>query len=188
MKRSLGPDTLVFPAPVFIVGSYNSQKHPNLMAVAWGGICSSVPPSIGISIREATYTYENIICSKAFTVNIPSISQVKKADYMGIYSGRNINKFTSTGLTPIESDFVNAPYVEEFLVNLECRLIHMFDLGLHKQFVGEILNVRADESVLDESEKIDITKLEPIIFAPGKSAYYSTGTFLGQAFSIGRNI
>jgi len=188
MKRSLGPDTLAYPTPVFIVGSYDREGRPNIMAVAWGGLCSSKPPSIAVSMREATYTHGNIVHSQAFTVNIPSAGQAKQADYTGIYSGRKVDKFAATGLTPVKSDLVNAPYIAEFPLVLECRLSHTFNLGLHTQFVGEIMDVKADEAILDADGTISVEKLEPIIFAPGKGAYYRVGAFLGQAFSIGKQV
>lgn len=188
MKRSLGSDTLAYPAPVFIVGSYDPEGKPNLMAIAWGGICSSQPPSIAISAREATHTHGNIRHSQAFTVNIPSPEQAKEADYTGIYSGRNVDKFAAAGLTAVKSNLVNAPYIGEFPLVLECKLIHTFALGLHTQFVGEIMDVKAEEAILDAEGKIDIDKLEPLIFAPGRAAYYRTGAFLGDAFSIGKQL
>lgn len=186
MKRSLGSDTLAYPTPVFVVGSYDDQERPNIMTVAWGGLCSSKPPSIAVSMREATYTHGNIVRSQAFTVNIPSAAQATAADYAGIYSGRDVDKFAATGLTPVKSDLVDAPYIAEFPLVLECKLIHTFDLGLHTQFVGEILDVKAEEAVLDGDGKIDVERLEPFIFAPGKGAYYRVGAFLGQAFFIGK--
>ena len=103
MKRSLGAKTIVFPTPVFIVGTYDKNAKANAAAVAWGGICCSDPVCVSISLREATYTYGNILESKAFTVNIPSEKYIKEADYFGIASGRTEDKFSLTGLTPVKS-------------------------------------------------------------------------------------
>src|SRR4030043_1063863 len=124
MKKSLGPKTLLFPTPVWVVGTYNKDGKPNVMTIAWGGICCSKPPCVAISLRKATYSYGNIMERKAFTVNIPSEAHAGQADYFGLVSGKNEDKFAATGLTPIKSDAVDAPYVDEFPLILECRVIH----------------------------------------------------------------
>ena len=98
------------------------------MAVSWGGICCSKPPCVAISLRQATYTFNNIMVNKAFTVNIPSADYVKEADYAGIASGRDVNKFEETGLTPIKCETINAPYVNEFPVTLFCELLKIIFL------------------------------------------------------------
>ncbi len=110
MKRSIGAKTIVYPNPVFIIGTYNKEGNPNAMNAAWGGISCSAPPCVSISLREATYTHGNITAKGAFTVNIPSEDYVKEADYFGIVSGRNEDKFKKTGLTPVRSKLVDAPY------------------------------------------------------------------------------
>ena len=186
MKRSLGAKTLAYPTPVFIIGTYDAEGKPNIMNVAWGGICSSDPPSVAISVREATYTYGNLVNSQAFTVNVPSVSQVKQADLAGICSGRDTDKFARAGLTAVRSNLVNAPYINEFSLVIECRVIHTFDLGLHKQFVGQIMDVKAEEGILSQDGHIEVAKLEPFIFAPHDNGYYRVGELIGQAFSIGR--
>jgi len=186
MKQSIGPKAIIFPTPVLIVGSYGEHDEPNIMNVAWGGICSSAPPSIAVSIRGERHTHANILKHRAFTVNIPSVSQVRPADYAGLCSGRDTDKFAETGLTPVSSDRVHAPYVAEFPLCLECRLIQIFDLGAHTQFVGEILDVKANKEVLNREGQIDIEKVEPFSFSPADGGYYRLGAFIGQAFSIGR--
>jgi len=188
MKKSLGAKTIVYPTPVFIVGTYDKAGKPNAMNVAWGGLCCSSPPSIAVSLRKATYTYGNIVERKAFTISIPSETYVKEADYFGIVSGGKEDKFLSTGLTPIKSDLVDAPYIKEFPLILECKLTHTVEIGLHTQFIGEIVDVKADESVLGEDGAIDIEKVHPILYAPEIRAYYGIGECLGKAFSIGKQI
>lgn len=188
MMKSSGTKTLAFPTPVWIVGTYDREGRPNVMTVAWAGICCSKPPCINISLRKATYSYENIIEREAFTVNIPSERHVKEADYFGIASGRNTDKFAATGLTPVKSDLVDAPYVKEFPLILECRMTHNIEIGLHTLFVGEIMDVKTDESVLGEKGLPDINKVMPILFAPEIRTYHGVGNTLGQAFSIGREI
>ena len=186
MKKSLGAKTIVYPCPVLIVGTYDANGKPNVMTVAWGGICCSVPPCIAVSLRKATYSYQSIVQRKAFTVSVPSERYVKEADYFGLASGKTEDKFAVTGLTPIRSDLVDAPYVGEFPLVLECRLAHTFELGLHTQFVGEILDVKIDEDALNAAGSPDIEELLPIIFATDVRTYHGVGRFLGKAFSIGK--
>ena len=104
MKKSIDAKTVLFPAPCYIVGTYDKDDRPNAAAVAWGGICCSNPPCVNISLRKATYSYGSILHHKAFTVNVPSASQVREADYVGTYSGRDEDKFAALGLTAIKSD------------------------------------------------------------------------------------
>lgn len=188
IKKSLGPKTLLYPTPVWVVGTYDTEGKPNVMTIAWGGICCSKPPCVAISLRKATYSYDNIIKRKAFTLNIPSEAHAKEADYFGLVSGRNEDKFAATECTPIKSELVDAPYVKEFPLILECKVIHVIEIGLHTQFIGEILDVKADESVLSEKGVPDIEKVRPIVFSPEARHYHKVGDYLGEAFSIGKSI
>lgn len=188
MKKSIGAKTIVYPTPVFIVGTYDKDGKSNAMSAAWAGICCSSPPCISVSLRKATYTYGNIVEHRAFTVSIPSQDFVREADYLGIASGRNEDKFFATKLTPVKSDLVNAPYVKEFPLILECKLLHTLEIGLHTLFVGEILDIKADETVLGDDGLPRIEKIKPLIFSPVSPEYYSVGKYLGKAFSIGKEI
>jgi flavin reductase (DIM6/NTAB) family NADH-FMN oxidoreductase RutF len=183
MKRSLGAKTLAQPAPVWVVGSYDKEGKPNMMTIAWGGICCSQPPCIAVSIREATHTYGAIMERKAFTINIPSASQAKEADYVGTVSGKTVDKFAETKLTAVGSELVDAPFVQEFPVVIECKLLQTVEVGLHTQFIGEIMDVKAEESVLDAQGVLDIAKVGPFVFDTGQRAYYSIGERIGKAFS-----
>ena len=186
MKRSFGPKTSIFPTPVWCVGSYDSGGNPNVMTIAWGGICCSKPPCVTISLRKATYTYGNIMARKAYTISVPSEDHVRQADYFGMVSGRTIDKFKETGLTPARSKMVDAPYVEEFPMILECAVIHHHEVGLHTHFVGEILDVKVEEAVVGDDGTADIRQARPVVFNPGAAKYYSVGTVLGTAFEIGK--
>lgn len=188
MKTSLGAKTLVYPTPVFIVGTYDAQGRPNVMAVAWGGICCSKPPCLAISVRKATYTYGNLMERKAFTVSIPSRDYVVEADYFGIASGRDVDKFAASGLTPVRSELVDAPYVGEFPLVLECKVVHTAELGLHTMFVGEILDVKAEESCLSSDGKLSAELVRPFTWAPSENVYYALGEQLGQGFSQGKGL
>jgi len=188
MKVPVGTKTVVYPAPAFVVGTYDKNGKPNAATAAWCGVCCSQPPCIGVSLRKATYTYGNIVERKAFTINIPSEVYVKEVDYFGIASGRKVDKFAKTGMTPVKSDLVDAPYIAEFPFILECKLIHTIELGLHTQFIGEILDTKADESIIREDGNIDVEKVKPIVFTPGIRKYFGIGRYLGEAFSIGKKL
>lgn len=188
MKKSIGAKTILYPTPVLIVGTYDKDGKANGMTAAWGGICCSSPPCVTVSLRKATYSYASILESKAYTLNIPSEKYVSEADYFGMVSGKNEDKFKATGLTPVKSDLVNAPYIQEFPLVLECKLLHTFEIGLHTQFVGEILDVKADETVLSDDGVPDIKKVNPILYATAEQEYFGVGNKIGAAFSIGKSI
>lgn len=188
MKRSLGAKPLVFPCPVFVVGTYDAQDRPNIMTAAWAGICCSKPPCVSISLRKATYTYGNLLDRGAFTVNLPSESQVCLADHAGMYSGRDRDKFKACGLTPVRGEFVDAPYIREFGWNLECRVIHTLEIGLHTLFVGEILDVKVDEKWVGSGSVPDIERFKPVAYAAGARAYFACGPYLGDGFSMGKDV
>ena len=187
MKKSIGAKTIVYPTPVFIIGTYDEKGKANAMNAAWGGISCSNPPCVSISLREATYTHGNIMNKKAFTVNIPSQDYIKEADYFGIASGKNEDKFAATGLTPVKSEMVDAPIIEEFPLVLECKLVHTAELGLHTHFTGEIMDVKVDENLLDNGNP-DIELIKPFLYDPSFRKYYSIGKSLGKAFSIGKDL
>jgi flavin reductase (DIM6/NTAB) family NADH-FMN oxidoreductase RutF len=184
MKRSLGPQTIVFPTPVFLVGTYDEKDTPNIMTAAWAGICCSKPPCVYVSLREATYTFGNIVKRKAFTISIPPENFVKEADFCGLASGKEGDKFKAAKLTPVRSDLVDAPYVAEFPFIVECALVKTVPLGLHTQFIGEVKDIKVEESAVTEGTA-DIAMIKPLIFNPAAREYYALGKFAGKAFSIG---
>ncbi|MHC1741934.1 MAG: flavin reductase family protein [Syntrophobacteraceae bacterium] len=186
MKKSFGSKTLIYPTPVWCVGSYDRDGKPNVMTIAWGGICCSKPCCVTISLRKATYTFDCIMERQAYTLNVPSERHVKEADYFGMASGRSVDKFAATGLTPVKSDLVDAPYIKEFPMVLECKVVHTFELGLHTQFVGEVVDVKVDEELLDANGLPDMQRIAPVVFAPEARGYFGVGNLLGMGFSIGK--
>jgi len=137
---------------------------------------------------ETPDSYDNIIKKRAFTINIPSEKYAKEADYFGIATGSKTDKFADTGLTPVKSDLVDAPYIKEFPLILECKMTHKTEIGIHILFVGEIVDVKAEESVLGENGLPDINKVQPVLFAPEARTYHGIGKTIGKAFSIGKEI
>ena len=188
MKKSLGARPPALPTPVWVVGSYDADGRPNMMTAAWAGICCGQPPCVTVSLRKATYSYGNLMARKAYTVNLPSVEMAEAADFFGMASGRDMDKPAAAGLTVVKSDLVDAPYLKEFPLVVECRVIHTLEIGLHTQFVGEIMDVKADESVLNASGQPDIQKMKPFVFIPEQRDYYQVREVLGSAFEMGREL
>lgn len=175
MKKSIGAKPTMLTNPVLIIGTYDKDNKPDIMAVAWGGMCNSMPPCIAISVRKSRYTYENLLLNKVFTVNIPSEKYVYEADITGVYSGREYDKFAENNLTAIKCEKINAPIVKEFPIAFACKVIHTIELGTHIQFIGEIIDTIVDEEVLNEKGLPSIEKINPFIFDSAANYYFSIG-------------
>jgi flavin reductase (DIM6/NTAB) family NADH-FMN oxidoreductase RutF len=188
VKKSLGAKTLLYPTPVLVVGTYGAGGRPNAMTAAWGGIACSKPPCVSVSLRSATASHGNIMGRKAFTISLPSEDDAARADYFGLVSGRDGDKFEALGLTPVSSDLVDAPYVGEFPLVLECSVVGVHELGLHTQFIGEIKDVKVDEAVLGDDGRIDIERLRPILFVMDPGSYFGVGELIGKAYTIGKGL
>jgi len=187
MKKSLGGIVLVYTMPVWVIGTYGKDGKPNAMTAAAGMVCCRTPPCVGVALREATYTYHNLMGRQAFTVNVPSEVYVKEVDYFGMATGRREDKFAVAGLTPVRSDLVDAPYVEEFPVNLECKMIQALELGSHTLFIGEILDVKAEQAVLGPNALPEVDKVKPFVYDIGNTLYHGIGPYLGKAYSLGKH-
>jgi flavin reductase (DIM6/NTAB) family NADH-FMN oxidoreductase RutF len=185
-KRSFGPKTMVFPHPVFVIGTYGPDGRPNIATASWAGICCSDPPAVAVSWRPSRLSYTNTVERGAFTVNIPSTAQVREADWAGMVSGRQDDKLATLGLEAVRSPHVDAPVVAAFPVTLHCSLIHSFAIGCHTQLVGEILDLEVDERCLDEQGRPDIRRIDPLIYSMADRGYYGVGAFVAQAFSVGK--
>jgi flavin reductase (DIM6/NTAB) family NADH-FMN oxidoreductase RutF len=186
MKKSVGAKTILYPTPVLVVGTYDAQGRANAMTAAWGGVACSKPPCVSVSLRSATASHGNIMARKAFTISLPGEANAAQADYCGVVSGREHDKFDELGLTAVRSDLVDAPYIAEFPLVLECDVVAVHELGLHTQFIGEVRDVKVDESVLDSAGGIDLARLAPIMYMMGAGGYYGVGELVGAAYSIGK--
>ena len=165
---------------MLVVGTYDADGAANVMTAAWGGVACSKPPCVSVSLRAATASHGNIMARRAFTISLPGEANAAQADYAGIVSGRDHDKFAELGLTAVRSDLVDAPYIAEFPLVLECKVVAVHELGLHTQFIGEIIDVKADESVLTDAGRPDLELLKPILFSMDPSAYYGVGRSSGQ--------
>jgi len=183
-KIALPPRVSAHPCPVWCVGTYDPAGKPNVMTAAWGGIVCSKPPCISVSMRKAPYSHGNVLARGAYTVSVAPARYAREADYFGLESGREADKFSVAGLTPVRSLVVDAPYVGEFPLVLECRLLQTVELGLHTMFVGEVLGVLADDDVLTDG-KPDLAKIDPLVFDPDMRTYHAVRQPVGPAFSMG---
>lgn len=186
-KTSIGAKTIHFPTPACVVGTYDEAGKANVMTAAWSGICCSRPPCVYVSLREATYTHSAIKARRGFTISIPSEQHIEAVDYFGIASGRDQDKLQRAGLTATRAELVDAPYVTEFPVIIECQLAHTVELGLHTQFVGQILDVKGDPAVFTDG-RLDILKIRPPIYDPARNRYFGVGDYLAKAFTVGKGL
>jgi flavin reductase (DIM6/NTAB) family NADH-FMN oxidoreductase RutF len=179
MKVSIGAKPLVFTTPVWVITTYDPDGRTNAMTASWGGICCSRPPCVSVSLRKATATYGYLTARGAFAVNVTSAEQLAAADFFGTVSARDVDKIQAVGMTAIASDLVDAPYLAEMPMVLECRLLHQLEIGLHTLFVGEIADVKADPEVLGARGLPDPAKVRPVSYAPEVRLYHGLGELLG---------
>ncbi len=188
MLISLGPQAFLSPAPVMLVGTYDVEGRPNIMTATWGGVCCSQPPCLSVSLRRSTWTCRALQQKKAFTVSIPDRGMAGQADFAGLVSGSQENKFQTLGLTPVPGDHVDAPFVAECPVVLELLLRHTLELGSHIQFVGEIIDVKVNKDCLTPEGLPDASRIDALSFAPLTKEYYGTGEFVARAFAVGKTV
>src|SRR4030042_1245501 len=169
-KVQLGPQTLIYPMPTFLVGA-NVDDKPNFMAVAWGGISNLSPPMISVAVRHQRHTSKGIKQNKTFSVNIPSVDLVKEADYCGIVSGAKVDKVKVCGFKVFYGKLKNAPMIEQCPLNLECSLTHIIDLGSHDLIIGKIEETHISDNCLTEG-KPDVTQINPLIYITGDQPCY----------------
>jgi len=156
------------------------------MTIAWIGMVSSTPPTVGISMTKSRYSLELIESSKEFTVNIPSAEDFKEVDYCGIVSGRKHDKFDETSFTPLASSKVKVPIIKECPYNMECVVTQTITLGDYVLILGEVVETHIDEDKISNEankEKIDITKVNPLVYCATVREYWGLGEKLGLAFS-----
>ena len=188
MFISLGPQAFLSPAPVLLVGTYDEAGQPNIMTAAWGGLCCSQPPCLSVSLRRSSWTCRSLQQKQAFTVSIPSRNMVGQADFAGLVSGRQEEKFKTLGLTPRAGEHVDAPFVAECPVVLELLLRHSLELGSHIQFVGEIMDVKVNRNCLTPEGLPDPARIDALSFAPLTKEYYAVGECVARAFAVGKTV
>jgi flavin reductase (DIM6/NTAB) family NADH-FMN oxidoreductase RutF len=184
MKKSLGVQPYLFPMPVLMIATYNEDGTVDVMNMAWGGICAE--NMVSLNIGEDHKTSENIKARKAFTLSVADVSHIEAADFFGIATGNKMkDKFERSGLTAVKSDKVDAPIVTEFPITLECKVAECKREAYGFHVLGEIVDVLADESVLDEKGKVNPVKLNAFVFDQFQNGYYAIGEKVGQAWKSG---
>ena len=185
MRKNFGVKTWLYPMPVLIVAAYDAAGVPNAMNAAWGGIYTD--DMVGICLSEGHKTTKNILERKAFTVSIGTAGQLAACDYVGKASGNKVaDKVARAGFTARKSEFVDAPLIEELPMALECELVS-YDIESN-HMVGRIVNVSADESVLGEDGRVDVLRLQPVVYEPFGRGYFALGERIGTGYSSGKNI
>ena len=182
-KVLMGSRTLVFPMPALLVGA-NVDGKPNFMAVAWGGIACGKPPMVSLAIRPDRYTYRGIIENKTLSVNIPPASLVKEVDYCGITSGSKVNKIETCKFDIFYGTLGNAPLIKQCPINLECRVVHILNLGSHSLIISQIEESHVSADYLADG-KVDFRKLDPLTYDNQGQQYITLGEVKAKAFSVG---
>ena len=182
MKKNLKLKALIYPLPVLIVGTYDEDGTPNAMNAAWGTVCDTAQVAISLSAHHKTV--QNLLKTKAFTVAMADAKNVVAADYVGLVSANDDpNKLAKTGWKITKGECVNAPIIEDLPLVMECKLVS-FDPET-EICIGDVVNVLADEEILDEKGVVDVKKLNPLCYASGVRGYYTLGEKVGNAFSDG---
>ena len=187
MKLNLKPRTMMYPAPAVVASAYDEDGNPDCCTLAFATMCSHRPPAVMIAINSTLKrkTFKSILHSKEFCLAFPSVEHVAEVDYLGIESGYRQDKLAKIGFSHQKGEKVNAPIINEFSVSLECRVMHIAEVGSHTQITGEIVNVQADEDVVDENGKIIFEKVNPIVWDDITHSYYETGGKIADGFNVG---
>ena len=182
--KDFGVQPFLFPMPTYMICTYNEDDSVDSMAMAWGGICAE--NMVALNLEEDHKTVANLKARGAFTISVPGIDTLVPCDFMGTASGNKIpEKFARTGLHAVKSTRVDAPVVTEFPLTLECRVVEMQQQPYGLRVLGEIVNVMADEKILDEKGKIDCGKINTFLFDQMRHNYYAVGEVVGKAWHSG---
>lgn len=187
MKVKKSPWTALFPCPVVLVTCADSEGKPNIITLAWVGVVCSNPPMLGLGVQPRRYSFKLLEGSGEFVVNIPTKDLVKEVDFCGTVSGKDVDKFSQTGLTPEPAEKVKSPLIKECPVNIECLVKKKIPLGIHHLFLGEIVQVHVDQEILNEKGRIDFNRGSPFVYNQGE--YWSLNKKIGTfGFSKKQNI
>ena len=187
MKVNVKKHTMMYPAPAVVASAYDEEGRADACTLAFATMCSHHPPAVMIAINTTLKrkTLKSILQTKEFCIGFPSVEHMAEVDYLGIESGYNADKLAEIDYSHHKAEKVNAPIIEEFKVSLECRVIHIAEVGSHTQITGEIVNVQAEEEVLNDKNKIDFKLLDPLAYDDITHSYYRTGDKIADAFKAG---
>ena len=174
MKQSWKPGTMIYPLPAVLVSVGETEQEYNLFTVAWTGTVCTNPPMCYISVRPERHSYEILKRTGEFVINLTTARLARATDWCGVRSGRDYDKFSEMGLTPVAATQVKAPVVEQSPVSIECRVRQVIPLGSHDMFIADVVNVLVDEEYIDkESGKLDLQRAELITYSHGE--YFRLG-------------
>ena len=186
-RRNFGDKAVITPLPAIMIATWDEKQNPNVMMAAWGGQCGPKHITFELSAHKTT---DNIRLKKAFNISFATKDDIVQSDYFGIVSGNDVpDKVAKAGFTVTPSPNVDAPIINEYKLTLECKVVTFDEDGNGgARVVGEIVNMSADESILDEEGNIDLSKLQPVIFDSAKSEYRVVGEKVGTAWGSGKAI
>ncbi len=168
---------MLYPLPAVMVSCTDGKGNDNILTIAWAGTICSDPAMVSISVRHERHSYQMIMDTKEFVINLTTKDLAFATDYCGVKSGRDVDKFKEMNLTKGVSEKVAAPYIEESPVNIECKVVDTKDLGSHVMFIAEVVAVHADEKYMNEKGTFDLSKADPIAYSHG--TYYTLGEKIG---------
>lgn len=186
-RKNFAGEAVITPLPAIMIATWDKDENPDVMMAAWGGQCG--PKHICFNLSEHKTT-ENIRLKKAFTVSFATKDDVAQSDYFGIVSANDVpDKVKKAGFTITKSPNVDAPIINEYKLTLECKVVEIEETSLKEtRVVGEVVNMSADESILNEEGKIDLSKLQPVVFDSSENAYRVVGEKVGTAWGSGKAI
>jgi flavin reductase (DIM6/NTAB) family NADH-FMN oxidoreductase RutF len=186
MKKDWKPGTMIYPLPAVLVSCGSCPEEWNILTIAWVGTICTNPPMCYISVRPERHSYPIIKKNMEFVINLTTKNMAFATDWCGVRSGKNYNKFKEMHLTPGKCSIVNAPLIEESPLCIECRVKEMLSLGSHDMFIADVVNVRADESFLNDNGKFELDKTNPLVYVHGN--YFDLGDKIGNfGWSVKKN-
>ena len=186
-RKNFNDKVVITPLPAIMIATWDENENPDVMMAAWGGQCGPKHITFELSKHKTT---DNIRLKKAFTVSFATKGDIVQSDYFGIVSGNDVpDKVAKAGFTITKSPNVDAPIINEYKLTLECKVV-TFDEDENggARVVGEVVNMSADESILDNEGNIDLSKLQPVIFDSAKNEYRVVGEKVGTAWESGKAI
>lgn len=177
-KQHWKPGNMLNPVPAVMVSVTDKEGKSNIITVAWAGTVCTNPPMVSISVRPSRYSYQILEATGEFVINLTNESLVKACDYCGVVSGRDVDKFAKTGLTPMPMEHVHAMGIEESPVNMECKITEKRELGSHTMFIAEVVGVTVDDQYMDETGKFHINESGLVMYSHGE--YFALGKKLGK--------
>ena len=180
------PGNMLYPLPVAMVSCADGDGKANIITVAWAGTICTNPAMLSISVRPERYSYNMIKESGEFVVNLVTKDLVYAADYCGVKSGRDVDKYNVLKLHKSSSVNVKAPGIEESPVNIECRVREIKELGSHHMFIADVVSVNIDDKYMDKTGKFNLNKSDLAVYSHGE--YFVLGEKQGSfGYSITKN-